>query len=164
MVFPALLDKSCRYYLQVTHSSPILDTCFSTLRLTSSHSRLLYLLSRGNLINYNNHVTFWYMYVRILLFLIQSTNAQIILNIISIWITGSYIIYTYTYTYIYISNVKSSWKFSMWCKILHNKFPTYSLKRSWGWTIEVRNMSSHQVVLVNLIRKQCVSCWITCIL
>ena len=37
-------------------------------------------------------------------------------------------------------------------------------KRSWGRTIEVRNMLSHQVLWINSIIKHCVSCWITYIL
>ena len=37
-------------------------------------------------------------------------------------------------------------------------------KRSWEWTIEVRNMSSYWMLRINLIVKHCVSCWITCIL
>ena len=34
-------------------------------------------------------------------------------------------------------------------------------KRSWGWTIEVRNMSSHQMLWINSIIKHCVSGWFT---
>ena len=56
------------------------------------------------------------------------------------------------------------WTYRVVRKLPHTKSATYSFKRSWGWTIEVRNMSNHQVLLINSVIKHCVSCWITYIL
>ena len=59
----------------------------------------------------------------------------------------------------------NNWMYRVVRKIPYTKFATYSLnKRSWGRTIEVRNMSSYQMLWINLIIKHCVSTWITYIL
>ena len=43
-------------------------------------------------------------------------------------------------------------------------FQHTACKRSWGCTIAVRNMSSHQLLWINCIIKHCVSSWFTFIL